>query len=120
LVTDWHDFAGEEKFDVVVANPPYVKTSDIHQLDENVRNFDPPLALDGGLSGLEAYISIVPLVRRWLKPSGSVFFEIGHGQIKDVSQILQSNGFQIDEIRKDFNTIDRIIRARLTCDGIAL
>ena len=110
FTTDWNDFESGYVFDIIVANPPYVKTADIPRLNENVRNYDPSLALDGGPFGLTAYISIVPLLRKWLKPGGSVFFEIGYGQAENVSQILQSNCFQIDEIKKDLRGIDRIIK----------
>ncbi|MDR2645728.1 MAG: peptide chain release factor N(5)-glutamine methyltransferase [Holosporaceae bacterium] len=113
FVADWNEFEKEEQFDVVASNPPYISTDDILQLDENVRNYDPPVALDGGPSGLDAYISITPLLKRWLNPQGLVFFEIGYGQVADVVQILQSNGFQIDEIKKDLNNIDRIVVAQL-------
>jgi release factor glutamine methyltransferase len=110
--TDWSEFENEEQFDVVVSNPPYVSTGDIPQLDENVRNYDPPIALDGGHAGLDAYTSITPLLKKWLRPHGLVFFEIGYGQTTDVVRILQSNGFQVDEIRKDLSGIDRIIAAQ--------
>jgi release factor glutamine methyltransferase len=112
FTVDWRDFECERKFDIIVANPPYIKADDIPKLEENVRNYDPQLALDGGASGLNAYISIIPLLRKWLKPDGSVFFEIGHGQAEDVSQILRSNCFQVDAIKKDLGNIDRIIKSR--------
>jgi release factor glutamine methyltransferase len=112
LATDWSEFESEEQFDVVVSNPPYVSTGDIPKLDENVRDYDPPIALDGGHAGLDAYTSITPLLKKWLKPLGLVFFEIGYGQTADVVQILQNNGFQVDEIRKDLSGIDRIIAAQ--------
>jgi release factor glutamine methyltransferase len=113
FVANWKEFESKEQFDVIASNPPYISSGDILQLDENVRNYDPLLALDGGPAGLDAYISITPLLKKWLKPYGLVFFEIGYGQATDVVQILQSNGFQIDEIRKDLNNIDRIIAAQL-------
>jgi release factor glutamine methyltransferase len=113
LATDWSNFYAEEKFDVVVGNPPYVKTGDIPKLDENVRNYDPLLALDGGADGLAAYASIAACVKRWLAPSGLIFLEIGYDQAKSVPKILQSNGLEVVEIKKDLSGIDRIITAAL-------
>jgi release factor glutamine methyltransferase len=111
LAIDWRDFC-ESEFDVVVSNPPYVKTADIPTLDENVRNYDPQLALDGGTTGLDAYASIIPLARKWLKPNGSIFLEIGYGQAESVSGLLKANGFAIDEIKKDYSGIERVVIAR--------
>jgi release factor glutamine methyltransferase len=113
LLADWRNFNELEKFDVVVSNPPYVKTDDIPHLDENVRNYDPLIALDGGISGLESYLSISPLAKKWLKPGEFIFFEVGQGQAKDVAQILKNNGFHPEEIKKDAAGIDRVVKARL-------
>ncbi|MDR2724327.1 MAG: peptide chain release factor N(5)-glutamine methyltransferase [Holosporaceae bacterium] len=110
---DWSSFKSKQKFDIVVTNPPYVKTNDISQLKENVRNYDPRIALDGGPTGLDAYAIIAPLIARWLKPDGAIFLEIGYGQAEEVTQILLNNGLQVDEIRKDLNAIDRVIKAHL-------
>jgi release factor glutamine methyltransferase len=112
LAADWNDFHAEEKFDVIVSNPPYVKTRDIPKLDENVRNYDPLLALDGGADGLDSYASIAACAERWLASNGFIFLEIGYDQAKSVSKILQSNDLEIIEIKKDLNEIDRIITAR--------
>jgi release factor glutamine methyltransferase len=111
-VASWKEFESEKQFDVIVSNPPYVSCDDILQLDENVRNYDPQLALNGGPAGLDAYMSITPLLKKWIKPHGLVFFEIGYNQAANVVQILQNNVFRIDEIRKDLNGIDRIIVAQ--------
>jgi release factor glutamine methyltransferase len=110
-IADWNNFNGSEKFDVVVGNPPYIKTNDIPHLEENVRNYDPLIALDGGMSGLEAYLSISPLAKKWLKPNGLIFFEIGCNQAESVLKIMKSNGFHIEEVKKDLSGLDRIVAA---------
>jgi release factor glutamine methyltransferase len=113
LSCDWKKFYCEEdkRVDVLVSNPPYIRSRDIDSLDENVRNYDPLAALDGGETGLAALVSIVALASRWINPGGSIFFEVGHGQMNEVTEILQSNNFTITEIRKDYNHIARGISA---------
>ncbi|MDR2780955.1 MAG: peptide chain release factor N(5)-glutamine methyltransferase [Holosporaceae bacterium] len=110
---DWKDFFCDEKIDVIVSNPPYIRSCDISSLDENVRSYDPLLALDGGESGLDAYFSIAQLAKRWLKPNGCIFLEVGYDQMSSVSSILQSNNFKIFEIKKDYSDINRGIGAIL-------
>ncbi|MDR2766345.1 MAG: peptide chain release factor N(5)-glutamine methyltransferase [Holosporaceae bacterium] len=109
--TNWNDYRPREKFDVVVANPPYVKTADIEKLDVAVRNYDPWAALDGGESGLRAYEEICALAGGWLSTGGSLFLEVGRGQSTAVVKILRSNGFTIREIANDLNNIKRTIHA---------
>ncbi|MDR1235813.1 MAG: peptide chain release factor N(5)-glutamine methyltransferase [Holosporaceae bacterium] len=109
--SDWKDFRCEGEIDIVVSNPPYIKTGDLNSLDRNVRNYDPLPALDGGETGLDAYVSICESAKGWLKPGGSIFFEIGRGQEIDVSAILRSKDFEIIEIRKDYGGIARIVEA---------
>ncbi|MDR1333744.1 MAG: peptide chain release factor N(5)-glutamine methyltransferase [Holosporaceae bacterium] len=113
IACDWKKFhcGEEEKVDVLISNPPYIRSGDIDFLDENVRNYDPLLALDGGETGLAAYTSIAALAKRWLKPGGSVFFEVGYDQMDKVIEILQLNNFQITEIRKDYSQIARGVSA---------
>ncbi|MDR1561363.1 MAG: peptide chain release factor N(5)-glutamine methyltransferase [Holosporaceae bacterium] len=110
---DWNNISSDQKFDVIVTNPPYVKTNDINELDESVRNYDPRISLDGGVDGLKAYREISNLAKKFLAPSGAIFFEIGCDQKKEVEQILCDNGFKIHEIRKDYNGIERVIFATL-------
>ncbi|MDR2107348.1 MAG: peptide chain release factor N(5)-glutamine methyltransferase [Holosporaceae bacterium] len=117
IAADWNNFNGlpgrEEMFDVIVSNPPYVKTEDIPLLDESVRNYDPPAALDGGKTGTEAYVSLSLLARRLLKPNGSVFWEIGYGQAAEVLGILRDNGFEPYKTVKDLAGTERVIAAHI-------
>lgn len=108
-IADWNNYNSSIKFDIIVSNPPYIKSADIELLDTNVKEYDPILALDGGISGVDAYHSIIPLLHKWLNPGGMVFLEIGYGQKKSVSQIFNENSFEINEIKKDLNGIDRVI-----------
>jgi release factor glutamine methyltransferase len=110
MLMDWRDFDVKKEFDVIVSNPPYIKTDDIPLLETNVKDYDPLAALDGGTTGLEAYISILSsAAARRLKSKGSIFLEIGCGQFEDVSKIIHNHGFEIHEVKKDLNGIDRII-----------
>ena len=104
-----------EKFDLVVTNPPYIKTADIEKLDENVKNFDPISALDGGEDGLKFYGDLAPLVKKILNPNGFFITEIGYGQAKDVVKILEENHFFMENLLNDLSGIERVIVARNIC-----
>ena len=101
------------RFDLIVSNPPYIPSGDIENLDEEVKNYDPPLALDGGKSGLDFYNKIIAEAPSKLKPNGKIFFEVGINQAKDIKKLLQKN-FKDIRIVKDYNKIDRIVIA--TCN----
>lgn len=75
-------------FDVIVSNPPYVRSLDIAQLDPEVRDHDPPAALDGGPDGLDAYRAIIPAAARLLGPSGILAVEIGEDQAAAVDRMM--------------------------------
>ncbi|MCR5225285.1 MAG: peptide chain release factor N(5)-glutamine methyltransferase [Alphaproteobacteria bacterium] len=109
----WNNFASSKQFDVIVSNPPYIRTSEIASLDKNVRKYDPLLALDGGETGLRPYQEISALATHWLKPNGYIIFEVGYNQAQAVSEILESNGYTSIQIAKDLAEIDRIVYARM-------
>lgn len=100
------------KFDIIVSNPPYIRSLDIAGLDEEVKNYDPKLSLDGGEDGLDFYRRICQEAPLHLKNGGQIFFEIGKGQFKDVSNILQQNGFSEIASKKDYSNIIRVVRAK--------
>jgi len=79
----------EGPFDILVCNPPYIRTSVIADLDPEVRNFDPRAALDGGSDGLDMYRRMVPRLAA-LVPSGWVLFEVGYDQAGAVADLLAS------------------------------
>jgi len=109
---DWFDGVNE-RFDVILSNPPYITTRDIDLLEPDVRDYDPRLALDGGQDGLDPYIHIIPELRHFLNPHGAVFFEVGHGQSGDVANRLAENGFTKIAATKDLGGIERVITGSL-------
>jgi release factor glutamine methyltransferase len=96
-------------FDVIVSNPPYIRSADIATLDENVRSYDPLVALDGGPDGLRSFREICELAAKILAPGGMIFFEVGYDQAEDVKSIMKKNGFDEIFIRKDLSGIDRVV-----------
>ena len=91
-------------FDIVVSNPPYIPTREIKTLDENVRKYDPVLALDGGKDGLDFYRIIAKTA-----PASIVFLEIGMGQEEDVKKIFEQQRWQLSDVQKDFGGIIRVL-----------
>ena len=81
------------RFDIVVANPPYIAAGEIGGLDVEVRAHDPRRALDGGADGLAAFRAIIAGVGRVLAPRGAVFLEIGMGQGESVAALARAAGF---------------------------
>ncbi len=106
---NWNDFHSQKKFDLIVSNPPYIKTADISSLDDNVKNFDPHIALDGGENGLKAYEQLSNLITNWLKPNGQILLEIGLDQHTDVKNIFESKGFSLSDSYLDFQQIRRVL-----------
>ncbi|SKA04467.1 peptide chain release factor N(5)-glutamine methyltransferase [Consotaella salsifontis] len=80
-------------FDAIVANPPYIPSGEIADLERDVREHDPLLALDGGADGLTAYRALAQQSRRILAAQGAVLVEIGFGQAPDVRMIFEAGGF---------------------------
>ena len=101
-----------KKFDIIVSNPPYIPTEEIETLDEEVKKYDPRLALDGGKDGLDFYRKIIMDAAGHLKKEGLIFFEIGKGQFTSVKKILGKNGFIEIQGLKDYNKIYRVVRAK--------
>ena len=89
----WDTFAGS-RFDLILANPPYVPTAEIARLDSEVAQHDPAGALDGGPDGLDAYRALAPKLSRWLAPGGQAFLEAGRGHAPDVQALLRAAGLR--------------------------
>ena len=102
----------EGLFDVIVSNPPYIKTEEIENLMDEVKLHDPRLALDAGEDGLEFYRRIIKDSKDYLKQDGMIFFEIGFDQAEDVSKLLDENGFKDIVVKKDLAMNDRVIFAK--------
>ena len=101
------DFDEPECVDVIVSNPPYVESAVCDTLDPRVRDFEPRLALDGGISGLDFYDRYLGDALNILRPGGAVFFEIGEGQGPALARLMADYGFSGVRIEKDFSGHDR-------------
>lgn len=101
-----------KKYDFIVSNPPYIKSEDIKTLDKEVKNFDPILALDGGKTGYDFYEKIIKESKNYLKLNGYLILEIGKGQDKKISKMLEKQNFSVNII-KDYAKINRVIIAKL-------
>ena len=102
----------EGPFDLIVSNPPYIATADLRWLPREVRDFDPWIALDGGLDGLAAYREIMPGSRSLLAPGGWLIAEAGARQATDVIAIAKRCGFAEAIAYKDLVGFDRVVAAR--------
>ena len=99
------------QYDILVSNPPYIRSADISDLQEEVKNYDPMLALDGGDDGLDFYRIIAGDGARHIKNGGHILLEIGSDQAADVSCILNNAGFSDVCVIKDLNNLPRVIKA---------
>lgn len=107
-IFECHKDIADNSLDLIVSNPPYIKTADIASLQKEVQH-EPAMALDGGESGLDFYRRIVPLWKSKLKADGALAFELGEGQYDEVSRILADNGFGGITESIDFGGIQRAI-----------
>ena len=110
--SDLFEKFSDEKFDIIVSNPPYIRRADIDNLQTEVCEFDPHLALDGGEDGLEFYRNIANEAQNYLKHSGYLICEIGADQGRDVVKIFKEAGAVDACIIKDFTDKDRILETR--------
>ena len=97
-------FEGEfnEKFDLIVSNPPYIKSQEIQRLAEDIKKYEPIIALDGGKDGLDLIKKVIYKAKDILKDKGMLALEIGNKQFKIVSEILLKNNYKIEHIIKDY------------------
>ena len=102
----------EGSFDLIVSNPPYIPSAELPGLPREVRNFDPRLALDGGIDGLDAYRRIMPESRRLLAEGAWLLVEIGAGQGAAALSIAERSGLVDRTIIKDLAGLDRVVAAR--------
>ncbi len=97
------------QYDLIVSNPPYIRTAVIEELKEEVKFHDPFLALDGKEDGLFFYRKIVKDSLNYLKPNGRLYFEIGHDQGEDVKNLMEEAGFKEVFVKKDLAGLDRVV-----------
>ncbi len=98
-----------EKFDVIISNPPYVKTSDIKNLDKGVKYFDPFVALNGGKNGLESYEKIADKAKSYLNNDGIIILEMGFGQHHSIKKIFNRRGYKTILEEKDLQGVNRVV-----------
>ncbi len=101
------------KFDLIVSNPPYIMRKDIKNLNEDIKKFEPKLALDGGNDGLDVIKKVIYKSKDILKIKGMLALEIGNEQFKKVSKILESNKFKTRYLVKDYRENIRCILSTL-------
>lgn len=97
-----------EKFDIVISNPPYIDGEDMKKLEKTVSDYEPHLALFGGEDGLDFYRTITEKARLFLNDGGILAFEVGHTQAADVAHFME-NDFKDIQIKKDYADIERVV-----------
>lgn len=103
----------EEKYDVIVSNPPYIETAVIDTLQEEVRLHDPYIALDGKEDGLYFYRRIISEAGKYLKLQGKLMFEIGCDQAEAVEELMKNAGYEQITVKKDLAGLDRVVYGTL-------
>lgn len=113
LMGSLFDPVAGRRFDLVVSNPPYIPTADIRSLDQEVRDYDPTAALDGGSDGLDIYKTLIPASVEHLNPEGWLLVEIGIGQTKDIVKLFQQTcSYGEPIIALDTGGIERVVGAQ--------
>ncbi len=108
IKTDVDNFC-HGKYDLVVSNPPYINSNKIRYLEKDVKNFEPKLALDGGLDGTFKILKIIEKASTLLKCNGKLILEIGYDQKNKIVSLLKKRGFYINNIIKDYAKNDRCV-----------
>lgn len=98
-----------KRFDVVVSNPPYIRRSEITELQPEIREWEPLEALDGGRDGLHFYKGILQNSADYLTDNGSIVLEAGDGEAEDIIKIARDSGLKCLSVIKDYNDIERIL-----------
>lgn len=101
----------DEKYDIIVSNPPYIRTDVIDTLETEVKDYEPRIALDGTADGLAFYRRIIADAGEYLNAGGQIFFEIGYDQGAEVSALLADYGFTDISVIKDYGGNDRVVTA---------
>lgn len=108
IKSDWgNNVTG--KFDLIVSNPPYISESEMTNLSESVKNYDPILALQAGIDGLDAYKKIIFDIKRLLQPDGIALLEIGSTQGEDVTRLVEDSGLSCHGVHPDMAGNPRVV-----------
>ena len=102
-----------QKFNLIVSNPPYIIKRDLIRLDEDIKDYEPKIALDGGNDGLDVIRKVIYKSKEILNVNGVLALEIGNGQYQEVSKILNKNKFKIENKIKDYKDNIRCVVSRL-------
>tara|TARA_A100001035_G_C27721522_1_gene472205 strand:+ start:69 stop:911 length:843 start_codon:yes stop_codon:yes gene_type:complete len=101
-----------KKFDLIVSNPPYIRTRDIKNLDRSIKYYEPKIALDGGNDGLDVIKKVIYKSKEILKVNGLLALEIGNGQLRKVSTLLLKNLYRIEHNIRDYKNNTRCLIAK--------
>lgn len=102
-----------KRYDVIVSNPPYIPSAVVDELEPEVRDYEPRIALDGTADGLRFYRILAEESVRYLKPGGRIYLEIGYDQGERVPALLAAAGFRDITVIRDFGGNDRVVAAHL-------
>ena len=97
------------KYDLIISNPPYIKKLDLKYLEKDISNFEPKLALEGGLDGLSEIRKVIAKASELIKINGKLILEIAFNQKEEVKKILRDKGFYVNKVVKDLSKFDRCI-----------
>ena len=114
LTSHWFSALADQRFDLIISNPPYIAAGDVHLAQGDVR-FEPESALVAGVDGLDDIREIIQAAPQHLNPGGRLMLEHGYDQADAVRQLLSGAGFAQVESRKDLGTHERITLGRLPC-----
>ena len=114
LTSHWFSALADQRFDLIISNPPYIAAGDVHLARGDVR-FEPESALVAGVDGLDDIREIIQAAPQHLNPGGWLMLEHGYDQADAVRQLLSGAGFAQVESRKDLGTHERITLGRLPC-----
>ncbi len=101
------------QFDMILSNPPYIKSAEMRKLDASVRDYEPGWALDGGKDGLKFYKAIIKYWKELLRPGGYLLFEVGEGQSESVREMMLAGGFRSVNVRLDTLGVERVVVGKM-------
>ena len=105
--------AKQERFDLIISNPPYIPSAEIETLQPEVRNFDPHAALDGGADGLDFYRMLAVQAKPFLKTNGKIMLEFGDGQADSIKKIFDNEKWIVEAVKEDYSHRARILIAKI-------
>ena len=94
---------------MIISNPPYIKQHEINSLDKDIKNYEPRVALNGGIDGYSKIRLVIKKSSALIKKSGKLFLEIGSNQVMETLKILKLNGFYINKVVKDLANKNRCV-----------